>query len=586
MNHHTNLNAVEWLASQSIILRSTSNGDHKATCPQCSHTRKKKKDQCLSVTIRDSEDVVVNCWHCQWADGNKTGRTESNTNYKPKPFNKPKPVDKPQQPDTMIEWFKNRGISEATVRKVGVYKDTQWFPQSGKEEPCIAFPYMWKEELRNVKYRTKDKQFRQEKNPEPVLFNADSIQPDKDLIFCEGEMDAISFIEAGIENVVSLANGAPQKEETSEKRYEPLAIHADELEKVRKIYIATDQDGPGEVLAQELARRLGRDRCFRVSFDVTEGVSLKDGNEVLQEYGAKALRECIDYAEPWPVDGIFKVSDFDREVWDLYEGKGPRPFSTGFMEFDKAFKIMPGQFVVVSGIPNHGKSRFVDQVAVQMAKAHHHKWAIFSPETGDDNHIADLCEIHARKPFYEGVSERMSRDELKDAQSWVNDNFSFISAKDHTPTIDWVLERARALVLREGITHLVVDPYNELEASRPRDQTETEFVSQLISKCKRFGKLHGVTVWMVIHPTKIRAANPGEKEPIPGLYDLAGSAHWRNKADAGLIVYRDYEAGKTTVFSKKIRRQPQCGSPGSVDFSFVGTDRVFEENKDSYRSLS
>ncbi len=97
------------------------------------------------------------------------------------------------------------------------------------------------------------------------------------------------------------------------------------------------------------------------------------------------------------------------------------------------------------------------------------------------------------------------------------------------------LERAKAAVLRKGINGLIVDPYNELEAGRPQGMTETEFVSQLISKCKRFAKVHGVTVFMVAHPTKI--SNPaGGKEPVPGLYDISGSAHWRNKADAGLVV--------------------------------------------------
>ncbi|MFC3636023.1 hypothetical protein ACFONL_01280, partial [Camelimonas fluminis] len=67
----------------------------------------------------------------------------------------------------------------------------------------------------------------------------------------------------------------------------------------------------------------------------------------------------------------------------------------------------------------------------------------------------------------------------------VQQHFAFIDAADHTPTVDWVLERARAAVLRHGIRALIIDPYNELEAGRPSKMTETEFVSQLISKCKR-----------------------------------------------------------------------------------------------------
>jgi twinkle protein len=89
---------------------------------------------------------------------------------------------------------------------------------------------------------------------------------------------------------------------------------------------------------------------------------------------------------------------------------------------------------------------------------------------------------------------------------------------------------------------------------------------------------------MIIHPTKLRADSDG-KEPVPGLYDLAGSAHWRNKADAGLVVYRDFEKDCTFLISKKIRRQPMCGRPGSVKLEFIGADRRFRAIPDSYRTL-
>lgn len=249
---------------------------------------------------------------------------------------------------------------------------------------------------------------------------------------------------------------------------------------------------------------------------------------------------------------------------------------------DKAFKVLPGQFVAVTGIPNHGKSRFLDQIAVQMARLHDWKWGVFSPETGNGQHISDLCEIVAERPFHEGLTPRMSEAELRSALAWVRANFFFIDAQDHTPSVDWVLEKAKSAVLRYGIRALIIDPYNELEAGRPPQMTETEFVSQLISKCKRFARTHDVTVFMVVHPTKI--SSQGQTvEPMPGLYDMAGSAHWRNKADAGIVVYRDFENARTIVASKKIRRQPVCGSPGAVEFVFLSSDRVFQQVGGSYQ---
>jgi hypothetical protein len=41
---------------------------------------------------------------------------------------------------------------------------------------------------------------------------------------------------------------------------------------------------------------------------------------------------------------------------------------------------------------------------------------------------------------------------------------------------------------RYGIRGLVIDPYNELDHQRAKNTTETEYVSQLLTKLKRFAQ--------------------------------------------------------------------------------------------------
>lgn len=572
----------EALPDAGIRLRNYGYGDQKTTCPQCSHTRRKKTDPCLSVTIEPDGKAVWNCHHCGWNGGTGGSRKRDFRPVK-KNYRSPERPKVEPRPDRLLTWFEKRGISAETVERFGIYKAEHWFPQTQSKLDSIAFPYEWDGKLRNVKYRSKEKHFAQEKSAMPVLFNADSIKPDADLIFVEGECDVMAMFEAGFERVVSLPNGAPTENDEGDKRYEPLNTHADALEAVSQILIATDTDEAGQRLADELARRLGRERCSRVTFPDGETNPAKDANECLQHHGKEILHECIQQAQPWPIDGLFGPEVYRSEVSDLYHGRGPKSLSTGFQEMDHAFKVKQGQFVVVTGIPNHGKSRWMDQVAVQMASNHGIKWAVYSPETGNAEHITDLAEIWAGQPFVEGATRRMEEATLDAAFEWMADRIFFIDAEDHTPTIDWILARAKAAVLRHGVRGLIIDPYNEVEASRPPSQTETEFVSQMITKCKRFAKVHDVMVFMVAHPTKLRAKNAGESDPIPGLYDIAGSASWRSKADAGLVVYRDYDANKTTVYAPKIRRQSDCGSLGSVDFSFIGSTRRFEELSGSYK---
>lgn len=75
------------------------------------------------------------------------------------------------------------------------------------------------------------------------------------------------------------------------------------MDKASRIILATDGDSPGQALAEELARRLGKERCWRVSWPKKEDSScFKDANEVLKNLGADALREVIENAELYEVN--------------------------------------------------------------------------------------------------------------------------------------------------------------------------------------------------------------------------------------------------------------------------------------------
>ena len=90
---------------------------------------------------------------------------------------------------------------------------------------------------------------------------------------------------------------------------------------------------------------------------------------------------------------------------------------------------------------------------------------------------------------------------------------------------------------RYGIRGLVIDPYNELDHQRPVHMNETEYVSQMLTKVKRFAQHNDVHVWFVAHPRQLQ----GWRGEPPNLYDISGSAHFINKADNGLVIHRNYD---------------------------------------------
>ena len=119
--------------------------------------------------------------------------------------------------------------------------------------------------------------------------------------------------------------------------------------------------------------------------------------------------------------------------------------------------------------------------------------------------------------------------------------------------------------MRHGVRGLVIDPYNEIEHRRPANMTETEYVSQILGKVKRFAQNHGVHVWFVAHPVKLPRENG--KVPVPTLYDISGSANWANKADIGFAVYRNDQAQQVEIYVQKVRHK-WAGKIGRIELVY------------------
>ncbi|KAK3010669.1 hypothetical protein RJ639_011398, partial [Escallonia herrerae] len=150
---------------------------------------------------------------------------------------------------------------------------------------AIAFTYRRNGVLVNCKYRSiLNKKFWQEKGAEKILYGLDNINSVDELIIVEGEIDKLSMEQAGLLTCVSVPDGAPQKVSAKE---------LPSLEKASRIILATDSDIPGQALAEELARRLGRERCWLVRWPKKDKYSyFKDANEGV---GRRYIAELLDF---------------------------------------------------------------------------------------------------------------------------------------------------------------------------------------------------------------------------------------------------------------------------------------------------
>ena len=545
------------LNEKGIRVKHTQVGNQKTKCPECQPPHD-SRDRPLSVNIKDDGSAVWLCHHCDFKGG--TGET----NYTPvkKTYVRPETPNDPTKPQTMYTYFAERCIHKETVDAFDLYVENGW----------VAFPYLNKDnEVVNIKYRTRDKKFKQTPNAERSLFNYQNVHDREEVIFVEGEMDVLSLYEIGFTNATSLSDGAPKEAKFKDNDARFKALENCDLQ-ATKIIIFTDNDQAGKALHDELLHRFGKDICWYVQIPS----DCKDANDVLMNHGTEKLREVIESAVPYPVDGLYTVNQYQGSVIDLYNGNYVKPLEVGYPSLDEIYKILKGTFHCITGIPNHGKSYFLDQMLIKISQQHDWRYAIFSPEHSTAMHIRRLVQMYNEKPFDLGDDNRMSTQELQRGMEWINNHFYFIETKDTVPSIDYILEVAKKSIYKYGVNAIVIDPYNEVSAVRSGNTREDEHIRDFISKCKRFARVHDIVVWVVAHPTKLPKSTDGGYAP-PTAYDISGASHWHNQSDCILTIHRDFDDNTTTVMTRKIREQDLYGKIGQAKFQFDTQKRVFKE---------
>jgi len=562
---------IDKLFENGIRIKAANMGDHKVVCPECSKTRKNRNDPCLSVKI-DNRGAAWNCHHCGWIGGFRDDDFKYQK-FIPKVKAVVKPIEQHGPQDHMLAWFAARGIDAQTVTAAGITRTEEWMPQTQTLTPVIAFPYFKNGEVVNYKYRDKDKNFKQVKGAAKIFYGLDKTAGFEEIFIVEGEIDALSIRQCDLPNVWSVPDGAPKHvknepiDPENDTKFSYLWNCEKEISEVKKFVIATDADGPGDALAEELARRFGRERCWRVIWP--EGY--KDANEVLANAGRDALIDCLEAAKPWPIIGIHEVADYRSAVLNLYTDGHKRALSTGWNELDQYMTIQEGWVSVVTGIPNSGKSEWVDALMINLANQYSWSFAVASFENPPDVHLSKLLEKKIEAPFMDGPTKRMTKDQVEAGLDWVQKHFVFIRQDEDgdIPNLDWLLGMFKVAVLRYGVNGVVLDPWNELEHQRPANMTETEYIGAMLHKIRNFAQRHGVHVWIVAHPSKLRAEQ-GAKIPAPSLYDIAGSANWANKTDLGIVVHRRRETDDDTAVEIHVKkcRQKSVGTQGVITLGY------------------
>lgn len=256
------------------------------------------------------------------------------------------------------------------------------------------------------------------------------------------------------------------------------------------------------------------------------------------------MAEVVQLYSRYGQEGYFSLADLPQRG-----SIEKQAFGVGWWELDQIFKFYLGQFVVVTGIAGHGKSTFLLNCLVKLAKERGVNSFLFVPE-----------------------NEGYLREKLRKLWTWDDASFEHFaesqcfvqSAKlgDAPRTMAWVLDQAATAVERDKAEIVLIDPWNELDRAKPKDMLLSDYIGRCLMDVKDFCRTMNATVIVVAHPTKAVNENGGR---IAGLGDVEGSMNWFNKCDNGLIVVRDPEKNTARVISAKVR-EIGAGKIGACHF--------------------
>ena len=502
-------------------------------CPKCSPNRspKNQKAKCASA---DWERGLLTCHHCSEITQLHTFKRKGGSE---KTWVRPVWENKTELSDKVVKFFEERRISQSTLTAMRVTEGLEWMPQYRKEVPTIQFNYFINNELINVKYRGPAKSFKLVKDAEKIFYNLDSIVGLDTCVIVEGELDALALVESGVNNVVSVPNGATVGNNNLDYLDNCIAY----FEGKTKIILATDNDEAGEALKGEFIRRFGSEVCYICEFG-----SFKDLNEVLIADGPDSVRRIVDGAAPVPLEGVNTINDIRSDIIDYMKNGGPDVYKPGIPGVDDLFSVIPGTTMVITATPGAGKTFFIDQYCIGMMKNHGWKTAFASPETKPDyiaggNILRKMYKDHPDNIYPE-------TEKFNEIMETMNDSFFYIDMDSFT--LDGVLKKGQEMVRRKGIKILVIDPINIIRDVK-KDSIQ-DYTISYFKKCNEFAKRNNCLVILSCHPVKVIKNERGDF-PDLDYYSIAGGSDIANMAYYIIMMNRMYSVNQTKIKTLKVK---------------------------------
>lgn len=462
---------------------------------------------------------------------------------------------KPQPTSPAVTYLESRGISHKMAEIYGITTQK-------KHANILVFPFYDGEGvLRYVKYRLTNFDRNRDQNKEwceegtmPILFGMNLCTGSGSLIITEGQLDSLSLVEAGIQNAVSVPNGA--------MGMTWIENCWDWLMQYSEIIIFGDNEHGKITLVDRIAERVPKP--IRV-VQREDYYGEKDANDILRKYGTQPLIEAVANAKPYTSRHIKELAD----VESINIAELPRIY-TKVPEIDKLIGGMfYGQVILLTGKCGEGKSTFMSQLIADTTQQGI-KTLAYSGELPDyhfklwlDMQLAGTSNLTKTINQYgdevyslpEHIQQQIS--EWYRGKIYLYDNNSI---SDDENEFEELLDTVETTIQRHGIQFVCLDNLmTALDVGLDHDLYRAQ--SKFLKRLKKIAVKYNVVVLLVAHPKKTRDAVEIE--------DISGSGDISNRVDVVMAYSRGETdgTGNLRIFKNRLTGKKTTGSGIELQYS-------------------
>lgn len=265
------------------------------------------------------------------------------------------------------------------------------------------------------------------------------------------------------------------------------------------------------------------------------------------------------------VDYLAPKEDIDNYLNKWRTNTFELGLTTGIPSLDKYFLFKRGNFNVINGFDNVGKSTGLWYLCLLSSVFHNWKWIIYSNENRAGTVVKRLIEF-----YYGKAINSISETQYIKGRLFVDTHFKIVN-NDYLFTYKDLLKIADIISEGDKFDGFLIDPYNSLsfDYSKLGKISTHEYHYESASEMQKYAKKNDICVYLNCHV--ISSALREEKAPKKA--DTEGGGKFSNKADDFLTFHRDVhhetDWNKMEIYVRKIKELETGGQYTVKDKPYI-----------------